>query len=388
MSKRLESEVWSLNNCAGCGLCVAACSKQVLRWDGNDHPVRETLTKTVGYTRVPLDSCTFCDELCAEVCPRLDHWTPIDAQVAVGAKARRPVESGRPNDLIRSIVVGGFVNGLLDGVIMLDVEPWTLKPVARVAESIAEILSGHGPQYLWAPILDVLNEAIFARGMEKLAVVGAPCTAQAIRKLKQTSNPRLRYYQEAIKLTVAIFCTGMYQPELIDELLVRRGGISPEHVRRIEVSEDGQWLRAILWDGTVMPISRQEAEPYTRAGCASCSDYLGESADLAIGQLGANDDDSVLLIRTRTGDLFVRNAIRMNMIATGGVIDKDVLQAAAEEKGKRDRAQAFKETQVLMLDALADPAKRDEAIQQFTILYRTHVRSKGQRLVLDGCTGC
>ena len=25
MSKRLEMEVWSLDNCAGCGLCVAEC---------------------------------------------------------------------------------------------------------------------------------------------------------------------------------------------------------------------------------------------------------------------------------------------------------------------------------------------------------------------------
>ena len=113
MSKRLETEVWPQELCAGCGLCVAACSKQVLRWNGNGQPFRDTIIKTVGYTKVALDSCTFCDELCAEVCPRLVHWTPIDARVVVAAHARRPFQSGAPNDVIKSILAAGLVSGLL-----------------------------------------------------------------------------------------------------------------------------------------------------------------------------------------------------------------------------------------------------------------------------------
>ncbi|MGD2050231.1 MAG: Coenzyme F420 hydrogenase/dehydrogenase, beta subunit C-terminal domain [Chloroflexota bacterium] len=388
MTKRLETEVWPLNDCAGCGLCVAACSKQVLFWDSNDHPSRKTITKTVGYTKVPLDSCTFCDELCAEVCPRLVQWSPIEAQLVVAARARRPHQSGAPNDVIHSILASGFVSGLLDGVITLDVEPWSLKPIARVAGSVEEIMSCIGPQYLWAPVLDVLNEAIYVRRMENLAIVGTPCTAQAIRRLRETANPRLKYYREAVALSISVFCTGMYLPEFIDELLIQQSGISPEHVRRVEISKDDQWLQVILWDGTERLISRQAAEPYTRAGCASCTDYLGESADLAVGQLGAPDDASTLLIRTRTGDVFVRNAIRMNLLETGDDVDYEVLQAAAHEKESRDRAQVLKKTQVLMLDALADPGKRQEAIEQFNRLYRQPARPKKEQMVLDGCTGC
>lgn len=388
MSKRLETEVWSQELCAGCGLCVAACSKQVLRWNGNGQPFRHTIIKTVGYTKVALDSCTFCDELCAEVCPRLVHWTPIEIQVVVAAHARRPFQSGAPNDVIKSILAAGLVSGLLDGVVTLDVEPWSLKPIARVVDSVEEILSGIGPQYLWAPVLDVLNEAIFVRRMKKLAIVGTPCVAQAIRRLKETDNPRLKYYRESVALSIAVFCTGIYLPELIDELLLRKTEISPEHVRRIEVSKDEQWLRVILWDGTERRIARQEAEPYTRAGCAICTDYLGESADLAVGQLGIADDASTLLVRTRTGDVFVRNAILMNLLETVGDVDTDALLAAAHEKERRGRAHAFKETQVLMLDALAEPGKRNEAIKQFTRLYRTPTRSKKEQMVLDGCTGC
>jgi coenzyme F420 hydrogenase subunit beta len=86
--------------------------------------------------------------------------------------------------VIRSILTAGLTTGMLDGVVMLDLDPWTLEPKARVVTTVEEIVSSVGPQYLWAPIFDTLNEAIFDRGLENIAVVGTPCAAQAIRKIK------------------------------------------------------------------------------------------------------------------------------------------------------------------------------------------------------------
>lgn len=386
--KRLEAEVWSLDNCAGCGLCVAACSKQVLQWNGGEHPVLEKRTKTVGYTRGPLDSCTFCQKFCEEACPRLERWAPLDAKVAVVARARGPVKSGAPNDVMRSIVAAGRSAGLLDGVVMLDLDPWELKPVARVASTVEDIVDSVGPQYLWAPVFDALNEAIFERRMEHVAVVGTPCAGQAIRRIKASANTRLRPYQDAIRLTIAVFCTGIYKPELIDEVLIKQMGVPRQQVRRLEVSPDRQWLHAVLWDGSVHSISRQQAENYTRAGCGSCDDYLGESADLAVGALGALEGASTLIIRTRSGDVFVRNAVQMNLLETMPGVDTAALAAAASEKDRRERAQAFKDLHILALDALADPLKRGEAIQQFVRLYRTPVRSGVTEVVRTSCTGC
>lgn len=388
MAKRLEAEVWSLNNCAGCGLCVAACSKQVLRWDGGDHPVREQRIKTVGYTKGPLDSCSFCQKFCEEACPRLERWVGLEPKVTLAARARGPVQAGAPNDVIRAILTAGRSRGLLDGVVMLDLDPWELKPVARVASTVEDIVDSVGLQYLWAPVFDALNEAIFDRRMENVAVVGTPCAAQAIRKIKQSTNPRLRPYQDAIRLSIAAFCTGIYKPELIEEVLVKRMDVPRDHVKRLEISPDREWMRAVLWDGSVRTIPRQEAEGYTRSGCGSCDDYLGESADLAVGTLGAPKDASTLIIRTRTGDVFARNAVQMNLLEIGDSVDTAALAAAASEKERRGRALVFKDLQVLMLDALADPLKRGEAIQQFVRLYRTPARSGAPEAIRSGCTGC
>lgn len=388
MVSRLDTEVWSLGQCAGCGLCVAACSKQVLRWDGEDHPVRSQRQKTVGYSKGELDSCSFCQKFCEEVCPRLERWNALEPRVTLSVKARGPVKSGAPNDVIRSILAAGRSAGLIDGVVMLDLDPWELKPVARVAFSVEEIVDSMGPQYLWAPVLDALNEAIFERGMQNIAVAGTPCAAQAVRRLRQSTNPRLKPYQDAIRLTVAVFCTGIYKQELIDEVLVRQASVRKDQVKRLEVSPDREWLHVMLWDGSTRSIPRTVAEQYTRPGCASCDDYLGESADLAVGTLNAPEDASTLIVRSTAGEVFVRNAVQMNLLEASEQADTTRLAEAAGEKDRRERAQTFTDLQVLMLDALADPFQRGEAIKLFTRLYRTPARTGAADKSRNGCTGC
>jgi coenzyme F420 hydrogenase subunit beta len=388
MSRRLEAEVWSLDSCSGCGLCVAACSKETLAWDGEQHPVVRERMKRVGYTKGLLDACAYCEKFCEEACPRLQRWAPLEATITLAAAARGPVRSGAPNDVMRAILAAGRTTGLLDGVVLLDVDPWDLKPLARVISSVEEIARAMGPQYLWAPVFDVLNEAVFPFGMKNLAVVGTPCAAQAVRRLKASTNPRLRPYQEAIRVTMAIFCTGIYRPEVIEEVLVKRMDVGRAEVKRLEISPDREWMRAVLWDGSVRTISRQEAERYTRSGCGSCDDYLGESADLAMGTLGAPDGTSTLIVRSQVGEALVRNAVQLNLLETTHRVDQTLLDAASGEKDRRERAQAFKDLQILMLDGLADPLKRNEAIQQFVRLYRTPAGAGVREPARSGCTGC
>jgi coenzyme F420 hydrogenase subunit beta len=388
MSKRLEAEVWSLDTCAGCGLCVAACSKETLTWNGGQHPVVKDRIKTVGYTRGPLDTCSYCERFCEEACPRLQRWAALESTATLTATARGPVRSGAPNDVIRGILAAARTTGLLDGAVMLDVDPWDLRPVARVVSSVEEIVRSMGPQYLWAPVFEALNEAVFEYRMKNLAVVGTPCAAQAVRKIKASTNPRLKPYQDAIRLTLTVFCTGIYRPEFIEEVLVKRMDVGREQVKRLEISPDREWMRAVLWDGSVRTISRQEAERFTRPGCGSCDDYLGESADLAVGTLGAPEGASTLIVRSRVGEAFVRNAVQLNLLETGDRVDQNLLEVAAGEKDRRERAQAFKDLQILMLDGLADPLKRNAAIQQFVRLYRTPVRAGAKETARSGCTGC
>jgi coenzyme F420 hydrogenase subunit beta len=313
---------------------------------------------------------------------------PLEPKTILSARARGPVKSGDPNAVIRAILAAGRSAGLIDGVVVVDLDPWELNPSAKVIETIEEIVSTLGPQYLWAPVFDALNEAIFQRGMKNVAIVGTPCATQAIRKLRASNNTRLKPYQQAIRLSIAIFCTGVYRPEMIDEILIQRMGVERDQLKYLEVSPDRQWLQAVLWDNSIRTIPRQQAENFTRRGCGACDDYLGESADLGIGTVGAPANTSSVMVRSRTGDIFIRNALQMNLLEVSHDVDLEELSRAAEEKDRRQRAQAFKDLRVLMLDALSDPLKRNEAVAQFVRLYRTPVRTGATESSRNGCTGC
>jgi coenzyme F420-reducing hydrogenase beta subunit len=147
-------------------------------------------------------------------------------------------------------------------------------------------------------------------------------------------------------------------------------------------------MQVELWNGNTHSISRQKAESYTLSGCGSCDDFLGESADLAVGTLGAADGESTLIVRSPAGEVFVRNANQLNLLALTADVDSAILEAASGEKDRRERAQVFKDLNILMLDALADPMQRNEAIKQFVRLYRTPTRSSVQAKPSNSCTGC
>jgi coenzyme F420 hydrogenase subunit beta len=198
----------------------------VLYWEAEQHPLLEERKKALGLSHYKLDACSICEEFCELSCPRLVEWTPMEWRGMVSARSAGVVRSGAPNDVIQALLVAARSADLIDGVVMLDMDPFTLEPVARVATTVDEIVSTVGMQYLWAPVLSALNEAVFELGLTRLAVVGSPCVAEGARRFMSTDHARLWPYQEAIRLTIASFCTGMYMPEMAAELFERGKGIA------------------------------------------------------------------------------------------------------------------------------------------------------------------
>ena len=374
MTTKLQHEVWALDRCSGCGVCVAACSKGVLHWNEEQHPFLEERQKALGLSHLKLRTCEVCEKFCELSCPRLVDWEPMEPRTMLSARSAGVVHSGAPNDVIQALLVASRSADLIDGVVMLDMDPWTLEPVARVATTVEEIVSSVGMQQLWAPVLSALNEAIFEHRLTKLAVVGSPCVAEGARRLMNAEHERLWPYKKAIRLTIASFCTGIYMPEMVTELIERGKGVGPnaiarQQIQRLTTSVADGVLTVTLWDGTEHAIPLTEVEPFTRHGCGSCDDYLGESADIAVGVVGALPGFSTLITRTPSGDLFLQNGQRFGLLETIAQVDEAALSAAKEEKDRRARAQAFDEFRILMLDALRDPGKRAEVKKQFVDLY-------------------
>jgi len=144
-----------------------------------------------------------------------------------------------------------------------------------------------------------------------------------------------------------------------------------------------------LWDGTERTIPLTDVEPFTRHGCGSCDDYLGESADIAVGAVGALSSYATLITRTPAGEVFVQNAISFGLLETSSQVDEAALNAAKAEKGRRARAQAFDEFRILMLDSLSDPRKRAQVRKRFVSLYGApQVGGTKKEASYVNCSGC
>jgi len=394
MSKRMEAQVWDLDGCAGCGLCVATCSKGMLYWDEEaKHPVREVREKRIGLTQIPLDTCTFCQVFCEETCPRLYQWEEVPARRVVSARAKGPVESGEPMEVIKALLIANLSAGAIDGVVANDVEGWALQPRAKVMTKVEELADNLGVQGLWVPTLDVLNEAVYERKLRNIAVVGPPCVSEAVRTVRASDNERLNPYKDALRLSVAVFCTGVYYPGPVRQFLEERMGIGGREVRRVYVSPRDKELRVILWDGSERRVPLSKIEGYTRPGCATCDDFLGESADIAVGRVGAKEGYSAVLVRTEAGERCLQNALDLGLLEVVDEVDEKALQLAKEEKQARDRAQAFDDLMLMMLDALREPQKRAEVRQEFVRLYEVESEpesvEEGTRHGGCGqCSGC
>lgn len=389
MSAKLEQEVWALQRCSGCGVCVAVCSKGVLYWNEVEHPLLEEREKTIGLSRIKLRTCEVCEKFCEASCPRLVNWTAIEPITMVAARSTGVIQSGAPNDIVRALLVAARSADLIDGVVMLDMDPWNVVPIARVATTVDEIVSGVGMQFLWAPVLSALNEAIFELGLSKLAIFGPPCAAQGARQLISVQNARLDPYRQAIRLLISPFCTGIYMPDLIFDLLEKGKNIPRREIESLTTSPSDNAMKVTLWDETEHLIPLTEVEPFTRHGCSSCEDFLGNQADIAIGTVGAQEGSSTLILRTPTGETFLQNALRFGLLEVGDEVNRDALDAAKAEKERRGFAKAFDELRVLSLEALGDPKKRALARKQFLKLYETPQSSSSSREKIDvTCSGC
>lgn len=372
-------------------MCLAACSKQVLSWGKDAHPVLRTVTKSMGISKFDLDTCSFCSKFCEEVCPRLEPAARRTALAQFLARATGPLGGSEPNDIARNLLIAARASGMIDGALVLDTDrAGRTRP--RIVTSAGEIAETSGVQYTWTPLLSALNQAVFELGLKSLAIVGTPCTAQAVRRLMDSKEERLAPYRRALRLNVAMFCTGVYEPEGFLRFLADEMRVTPAEVARVTISPRGGKVRARLWSGEVRETDELKVRPFTRAGCARCDDYVGESADAAIGTVGAREGFSTIVVRTGTGQAALQNAVAMKVLEIVDDVDEGALWRATAEKDRRERAQEFDQLPVMMLEAMRDPVKRARVKQQLDLLYGRPLpisRKEDYRNAGCGdCTGC
>ncbi|WP_292518945.1 Coenzyme F420 hydrogenase/dehydrogenase, beta subunit C-terminal domain [Methanoculleus sp.] len=330
--KDLEAEVWKTDLCSGCGACVAVCPADGLRFapESTDAPV------SIGYCKAENDSVP-CGA-CYAACPRVDLAAQGKMlgpyQDIVAARSVFTVERKQSGGAVTAILVNALDEGLIDAVVTVTRDPWTMKPSSAVITSSEELVLHAGSRYAWwVPLLASLKEAVVTRKYRRIAVVGVPCVARATQAIRASEHELLKPYAKAIRLVIGLFCTETFDyAKLVEGKLQSEKKIEPWEIRRLDIKGK---LDVYLQDERQLSIPLADLEEAVRPGCRVCTDFTAVEADVSAGAVGSPGGYTTLIIRNDIGRGFVDRAVWQGKLATGSSVDLSIIERLAAKKAER-----------------------------------------------------
>ncbi len=330
--KDLEAAVWVTGLCSGCGACVAVCPADALRFAPGEIDAPEN----IGYCKVENDSVP-CGA-CYAVCPRVD----IASQGAmlgphrdiVAARSVLPVARRQSGGAVTAILANALDEGLIDAVVTVTSDPWTMRPSSAVITSSDVLVQHAGSRYSWwVPLLASLKEAVVTRKYRRVAVVGVPCAARAVQMIRESDHDLLPPYAKAIRLVIGLFCTEIFDyARLIEGKLQSESQIRPWEIRRLDIKGK---LDVYLQDERHISIPLADLEESVRPGCRVCTDFTAVGADISAGAVGSPDGYTTLIIRNDIGRGFVDQAVWQGKLALDGKVDISAIERLAVKKAER-----------------------------------------------------
>ena len=325
----LKAEVWDTGICAACGACVAVCPADAIFFKTGEESISPFNN---GYCKEVTDGVP-CGA-CYATCPRLD---PAPTKVLgeyldiFSAKADIPIPGKQSGGAVTAILVNALEQGMIDAVVTVEEDPWTLKPSSTVITSEDVLINQAGSRYnWWVPLVSSLKEAVITRKYRKVAVVGVPCVVQAVRKMLDSDHDLLRPFGRSIRLVVGLFCTETFDYEkLVEEKLIRERSIEPLDIIRFDVKGK---LEIAMKDGSLTVIPLKDVDDCVRPGCRVCTDFTAIDSDLSAGSVGSPTGYTTLIIRSTAGQTVVQNAIENGLLSTGPDVD---IQAVEKLSGKK-----------------------------------------------------
>jgi coenzyme F420 hydrogenase subunit beta len=329
----LKSEVWDTGRCSGCGACVAVCPADALTFDEGEMVVSP---KSTGYCKQAIDGVT-CGA-CYDCCPRTGDQpaeTLGEYLELFTAKATFEVPHRQSGGAVTSILANALDEGLIDAVVTVNEDRWTLKPSSAVITKSDVLLQQAGSRYSWwVPLLAALKNAVVDRKLKHIAVVGVPCAIQAVSRIRVSENDLLKPYAKTIRLTVGLFCTETFDYTLLIQGKLRSHyKLEPHEIKKLDVKGK---LEVLKQDGSTTIVPLAELETCIRKGCRYCTDLTAVRSDISAGAVGSPAGSTTLIVRTTTGKGFVDSAIRNRKLEVNPGVDTAAIEKLAAAKIKKN----------------------------------------------------
>ena len=329
----LKKEVWDKDLCAGCGACVAVCPADAICFDETGGALKP---RNIGYCK-QLNDEVDCGA-CFDACPRTMHIAGGNLGEyleILSARATLEIPRKQSGGAVTAILLTALRQGLIDAVVTVAEDRWTMKPVSVVLTTSEEVIHHAGSRYnWWVPLVAALKTAVIDRKFQKIAVIGVPCVVQAIHRIRQSDNDLLKPFGKRIRLVIGLFCTETFDyHRLMEGVLQKEHHIDTWNIDRLDVRGK---LEITMRDGSSFTLPLAELQESIRPGCHHCLDFTGLFSDISAGAVGSEKGYTTLIVRTGTGRMFLHEAITQKNLIIGGQININAIERLANIKIAKD----------------------------------------------------
>jgi coenzyme F420 hydrogenase subunit beta len=325
----LKSEVWDKGKCSGCGACVAVCPADSLFFEEGE---MVTSPASSGYCKQATDNVN-CGA-CYAVCPRIGNQ-PADTignyLELLTAESSFDIPRKQSGGAVTAILTNALDEGLIDVVVTVTEDRWTLKPSSVVITKSDVLVQQAGSRYSWwVPLLAALKYAVVERKFKRIAVIGVPCAVQAVARMRESDNDLVKPYGKAIRLVIGLFCTETFDyTALIQGKLKSHYKLEPHEIRKLDVKGK---LEVLKQDGSITIVPIAELETCIRSGCHFCMDLTAVLSDISAGAIGSPLGSTTLIVRTPTGKGFIDSAVQNRKLDVRKGVDSAAIEKLALAK--------------------------------------------------------
>ena len=321
--RELYREVVDTGLCTGCAACVMACPRDVLGYTDDYYPLQ------IG-EGMAHDQCTIGDrgcDICTRACPRFRDWeSDLDTELfgrqrtadepygiarsilLTRATDKGVHQAGQDGGLVSALLIWGLENEMIDGALTSKIvdERGPFDAAPTVVTDRDGVLATAGSRYTYSANPLAMADAE-EQGLKNLALVGMSCQASINGSL---SAYNVNKYKRKIALTIGLLCSKTFTYDGQAEVLAEHG-IDVADVTKINIKGRYQvWTR----DGGYHEIPLKPFHKHTRPGCKLCPDFAAEHADISTGGIGADDNWTLTLVRTKRGEEWIAGLLDAGLI--------------------------------------------------------------------------